>query len=39
MHPGQRVDDDLGFFEAHLFGEGSVGEPFVYEVHERVRPS
>lgn len=36
---GQRVDDGLGFFEAHLFGEGRVGEPFVCEVRERVRPA
>lgn len=37
--PGQRVDNGLGFFAAHLFGEGGVGEPFVCEVHERVRPA
>lgn len=37
--PGQRVDDGLGFFAAHLLGEGGVGEPLVYEVYERVRPS
>ena len=34
--PGQRVDNGLGFFAAYLFGEGSVGEPFVREVRERV---
>ena len=37
--PGQRVDNGLGFFAAHLLGEGSVGEPFVDEVRERVRPA
>ena len=37
--PAQRVDDGLGFFTAHLLGEGSVGEPIVYEVYERVRPA
>ena len=37
--PGQRVDDGLGFFAAHLLGEGGVGEPFVREVRERVRPA
>lgn len=35
--PGQGVDNGLGFFAAHLLGEGGIGEPFVYEVHERVR--
>ena len=37
--PGQRVDNGLGFFEAHLLGEGGVGEPFVCEACERVRPA
>ena len=37
--PGQRVDDGLGFFAAHLLGKGGVGEPFVCEVRERVRPT
>ena len=37
--PGQGIDDGLGFFAAYLFGEGCVGEPFVCEVHERVRPA
>ena len=37
--PGQRVDDGLGFFAAYLLGEGCVGEPFVCEVRERVRPA
>lgn len=37
--PAQRVDDGLGFFTAHLLGEGCVGEPFVCEVCERVRPA
>ena len=36
---GQRVDDGLGFFVAYLFGEGGIGEPFVCEVRERVRPA
>ena len=36
---GQRVDDGLGFFAAYLFGEGCIGEPFVDEVCERVRPA
>ena len=34
---GQCVDDGLGFFAAHLLGEGCVGEPFICEVRERVR--
>ena len=33
--PGQRVDDGLGFFDAHLLGERGVGEPSVREVYER----
>lgn len=37
--PGQRVDNGLGFFAARLLGEGCVGEPFVCEVCERVRPA
>ena len=37
--PGQRVDDGLGFFAAYLPGEGGIGEPFVCEVRERVRPA
>ena len=36
---GQRVDDGLGFFAAYLLGEGCVGEPFVCEVCECVRPA
>ena len=37
--PGQRVDYGLGFFTAYLLGEGSVGEPSVREVYERVHPA
>ena len=37
--PGQRVDNGLGLFAAYLLGEGCVGEPFVREVYERVRPA
>ncbi len=36
---GANFNDWVGFFTAHLLGQGCVGEPFVCEVCERVRPT